>query len=132
MLFRSNLMKERLKQNICGLDDYADLSEVRDISTYQQQHIGDALGYACRFWTKHLVEIPSSGCDSEEVHKAIDEFFTKHLLFWIEVLVVMGCLDVSVHALNDIRQWYTLVSCKQFICESLCLYLIRQAQCASG
>ena len=111
-----NLMKERLKQNICGLDDYADLSEVRDISTYQQQHIGDALGYACRFWTKHLVEIPSSGCDSEEVHKAIDEFFTKHLLFWIEVLVVMGCLDVSVHALNDIRQWYTLVSCKQFIC----------------
>ena len=127
-----NLMKERLRQNICGLDDYAILSEVRDISTYKKEHIGDALGYACRFWTKHLVEIPSSGHDFEEVHKAIDEFFTTHLLFWIEVLVVMGCLDVSVHALNDIQQWYTFVSCEQFICQILYLYLIRQAQSAGG
>ena len=110
-----NLMKKRLKQNICSLDDYAVLSEVRDISTCQKEHIGDALGYACRFWTKHLMEIPSSGHDFEEVYKAIDEFFTIRLLFWIEALVVMGSLDVSVHALNNIQQWYTLVGCGQFI-----------------
>ena len=110
-----NLMRERLKQNICGLDDCAVLSEVRDISTCQQEHIGDALGYACRFWTKHLVEIPGSGLDFEEVHKAIDEFFTTHLLFWIEVLVIMGSLDTGVYALNDIQQWYTLVGCEQFV-----------------
>ena len=105
-----SLMKERLKRNMCNLDDYAIPSKIRDISNCRKEHIGDALEYACRFWTKHLVEIHNSSYDCEEVHKAIDEFFTTHLLFWIEVLVVMGSLDVSVYALNDIKQWYTSVS----------------------
>ena len=51
-----------------------------------------------------------SGPDIEVVQKAIDEFFTKNLLFWIEVLSLMGNLDVCVHALNNIQQWYILVS----------------------
>jgi len=55
--------------------------------------------------------IPGSGPDVEEVWEAINEFFTKHLLFWIEVLSLMGNLDVCVYALNNIQQWYTLVSC---------------------
>jgi hypothetical protein len=63
------------------------------------------------FWTKHLARIPGSGPDVEEVQKAIDKFFTTHLLFWIEVLSLMGNLDVGVYALNDIQQWYMLVSC---------------------
>ena len=109
------LMKERLKRNICNLDDYATLSKVKDISTCQKEHIGDALEYACQFWTKHLVEIPSSGQGVGEVHKAINEFFTTHLLFWIEVLVVMGRLGVSVYAINDIQQWYISVSYELFI-----------------
>ena len=53
---------------------------------------------------------PSSGCNAEESRKAIDEFFATHLLFWIEVLAVMGNLGVGVHAINDIRQWYISVS----------------------
>ena len=107
-----SLMKERLKKNICNLDNYALLSEVVDISGLKKEHIGAALGYACQFWTKHLVGVPSSGHNVEEVCKAVDEFFTKHLLFWIEVLVIMGNLDVGVYAINDVRQWYNSVSCK--------------------
>ena len=103
------LMGERLKRNICNLDDHAILSEVKDLPTCQKTHIGDALGYACRFWTRHLVEIPSSSHDVE-VSKAIDGFFTTNLLFWIEVLSLMGNLNIGVHALNDIQRWYMLVS----------------------
>jgi hypothetical protein len=69
-----DLMGERLKRNICDLDDRAVLSEVKDLPAYQKTYIGDALGYACQFWTRHLVEIPSgSSHDVEEVYKAIDE-----------------------------------------------------------
>jgi len=107
-----SLMKERLKKNICNLDKYTLLSEVGDISTCKKEHIGIALEYACRFWTKHLACIPSSGHNVEEVCKAVDEFFTKHLLFWIEVLVIVGHLNVSIYAINDVRQWYNSVSCK--------------------
>jgi len=104
------LMRERLKRNICNLDDYAVLNEVGDLSTYKKDHIGDALEYACHFWTKHLVEIPSSSLIVGEVQRAIDQFFTTHLLHWIEVLVLTRNLDAGVYAMNDIEKWYTLVS----------------------
>ena len=104
------LMGERLKRNICNLDDYAVLSEVKDLSTYKKDNIGDALEYACHFWTKHLVEIPSSSPFVEEVQRAIDQFFTTHFLWWIEVLVLTRNLYAGVYAMNDIEKWYTLVS----------------------
>ena len=119
-----NLMKKRLRRNICNLDDHAVLSRVKDISTHQKSHIGDALGYACCFWTRHLMKTPSSYYDPKGVKMAIDEFFTTYLLFWIEVLVIMGNLDASVHAIDDIQQWYISVSCKSFIFQSPYLQLI--------
>ena len=104
------LMKEKLKRNICNMDDYALLSEVGDLATLQKNCIGSALEYACHFWTKHLLEIPSSSSHVEGVQKAIDEFFMTSLLYWIEVLVLTRNLDLGVHAMNDIERWYTSVS----------------------
>jgi len=105
-----HLMGERLKRNICNLDGYAVLSEVTDLSTYKKVHIGEALEYACRFWSKHLLMVPSSGSHAGAVQKAIEEFFTRHLLYWIEVLALIGSLGVGVHTMNDVEQWYALVS----------------------
>ena len=112
------LMKKRLKRNICNLDDYAVLSGVEDLSGHRKLHIGGALEYACQFWTRHLVNTPSSGHNAEELRKTIDEFFIKYLLSWIEVLAIMRNLDVGVHAINDIRQWYISVSYKEFFSRS--------------
>ena len=111
-----NLMKERLKKNICGLDDYAVLSRVMDLSTCQKVNIGDSLEYACCFWTKHLLEVPGSNPHIGEVQKAIDEFFTIHLLHWIEVLVLTRNLGDGVCAINDIEKWCTSVSDAETIC----------------
>ena len=127
-----HLMEERLKRNICGLDDYADLSSVDDLSACRKEHIGDGLQYACQFWTKHLVQSPSSGPTVEKVQQAIEKFFTVHLLFWIEVLVIMENLDICVHSINDIQQWYTLVSSRDpvwYVCIHL---LFRGAIFANG
>ena len=103
-------MGERLKRNICGLDDFAVLSEVKDPSTRKKAYIGESLEYACKFWTKHLLEIPSDNPHVEEVQKAIDKFFTVNLLHWVEVLAITGNLGVGIYAMNDIQQWYNLVS----------------------
>ena len=104
------LMGERLKKNICNLDDYTILTEVKDISAYKKVYVGDALEYTCKFWTKHLLEIPSEALCIRDIHKAIDKFFTVHLLHWIEVLVITGNLIVGVHAMSDVERWYNLVS----------------------
>ena len=105
-----HLMEERLKRNICNLGDSAVLSDVDDLSACRKEHIGDALEYACKFWTKHLLKSPSSGPDARRMRKTIGKFFTTHLLFWIEVLSIMETLDVCVHSINDIEQWCILVS----------------------
>ena len=109
------LMGERLKRNICGLDDHAIPSEVKDISIHKKAHIGDALEYACKFWTKHLLEIPSKTSRVEEVYKAIDKLFTAHLLHWIEVLSITGNLNIGVYSMNDVEKWYSLVSAMVFL-----------------
>ena len=106
------LMGERLKRNICDLDDDTSLSEVKD----KKAHIGDGLEYACRFWTKHLLGTPSNTPHIEAVQQAIDKFFTVDLLCWIEVLAITGNLGIGVHSMNDIEQWCSLVSIMQFVC----------------
>ena len=106
------IMGERLKRNICNLDDHAILSEVKDISTQKKDYIGEALEYACQFWTRHLLDIPATSPCVQEVQGAIDQFFTRHLLNWIEVLALVGNLGAGIYALNDIEQWHTRVSVK--------------------
>ena len=105
------LMKEKLKKNVCRLDDYAILSEVEDLSDQRRDHIGDALEYACCFWTKHLLGTPSDSSGVGKVQEAIEMFSTTCVLSWIEVLSLVGRLGVGVYALNDIQQWFALVSC---------------------
>ena len=105
-----NLIKERLKKNICSLDDHAVLSEVKDLSVRQKDNIGDSLEYVCCFWTKHLLGIPSTSSHVEEVQKKIEEFFKMCLPYWIEVLALTGNLGVGVYSISDVEQWYTLVS----------------------
>ena len=120
------LMGERLKRNMCNLDDYTVLSEVKDLSVLRKAHIGDALEYACRFWTKHLLGTPSKTPLIEEVHNAIEKFFTVHLLHWIEVLAITGNLGIGVYSMNDIEQWCRLVSFMQFACQNLFSWTSRQ------
>jgi hypothetical protein len=121
LLLCLNVMRGRLKKNICHLDNHAVLSEVEDLSTHQKGHIGDALKYACCFWTKHLLGTPSSGSHVEEVQQAIDKFFTTCLPYWIEVLALTKNLGFGVYAINDVEQWCTSVSGVQAVCQGLYL-----------
>jgi len=105
-----NVMKGKLKRNICKLDDSAVLSNIEDLPALRATYIGNALEYACQFWTNHLAKISDISSGMEEVHKAIDDFFTTGFLFWVEVLILIRNLGIGVYALNDIEQWYTLVS----------------------
>jgi len=111
-----NLMGERLRRNICKLDDHTVLSEVKDLPVRQKEYIGDGLEYACRFWAKHLLKVPSNSSCVGEVQKAIEKFFTIHLLYWIEALALIGNLDAGIYAMNDVEQWCASVSAMQTVC----------------
>ena len=101
------------------MDDHAVLSKVEDLPTLRATHIGNTLEYACRFWTHHLAKIPSRSGGGEDVQKAIEDFFTTGFLFWVEVLILTGNLEISLHALHNIEQWYTLVSHIEILFKSM-------------
>ena len=125
------LMEEKLRKNICKLDGCPTLSEVKDLPARRETYIGSALEYACRFWTKHLAKIPGNGPHVKRVREAIDEFFTKRLLFWIEVLSLTRNLNIGVYALGDVDQWYLSVSCVWYL-KNACSCVHRQGTPASG
>ena len=104
------LMRKQLRRNICNLEDYAFLSDVKDLCLLRKTHIRSPLEYACCFWTKHLAKIPGNGPCSKQIQEEIDNFFTSCVLYWIEVLSTLGCLETAVYGINDIRKWYTSVS----------------------
>ena len=131
LLFCFGVMERGLKRNICELDDSADIREI-DLLTLRKTYISDALEYACRFWTSHLAKISTSGHGLEEVYEAIDKFFTSNFLFWVEVLVLTKNLDTGVYALNNVDQWYMLVSSVQNLCRILYLFIFRWEHPASG
>ena len=105
-----DLMRERLKKNICNLDYHAVLNEIKDLSAQCKDHIGDALKYACQFWTKHLLRIPGSISCIKEVEEKINQFFTTCLPYWIEVLALTGSLGIGIYAISDVEKWCTSVS----------------------
>jgi len=103
LLLCLKLMRERLKKNMCNLDDHAVLSEVEDLSARCRDCVGAALEYACCFWTKHLLKIPSINSCIKEVEREINQFFTMCLPYWIEVLALTGNLGMGVYAINDVE-----------------------------
>ena len=108
-----DLMRERLRKNICNLCDHAVLSEVEDPSACCKDHIGDAIKYACCSWATHLLRIPGSSSCIKEVKKGINQFFTICLPYWIEVLALTGNLGSGVYAINGVEQWCASVSTMQ-------------------
>ena len=118
------LMRVKLRRNICQLDDFIDLTEVKDLQERRNTYIGDALEYACQFWASHLAKSAVSNPGNDEVYKVVDEFFKTHFLFWVEVLGLMKNLDIGVHALNDVDQWYSMVSCVLSTWESFFVFMI--------
>ena len=118
LLLCLKIMNGGLKRNICQLDDFVNLKEVKDLPAQRATYIGDALKYACQFWATHLVESVSSGSDVEEVQKAIDGFFTTCFLFWLEALSLLEKLGVGAYILKNVDQWYMQVGHVWRMCES--------------
>ena len=106
------VMNRELERNICGLPDGVINSEVPDLKTKTEEHIGEALEYACRSWHKHLV-----GTIPAYVVPILQEFLEKMFLFWLEVLSVLGAAREAVDALEattrcewpDVRRTLLLV-----------------------
>ncbi|KIL56290.1 hypothetical protein M378DRAFT_39682, partial [Amanita muscaria Koide BX008] len=94
------IMDKGLKRNILGLGDPARFMSNEDglkddgITDKQiQEKIPQQLRYACVYWGNHL-EV--ANIEDEALMKGLEEFVDEHMLYWFEVLSLIGNLD-SAH-----------------------------------
>ena len=99
-------MNRELKRNICKLPDGAVNAEVVDLRKRTNEHIGQALEYACRSWHKHLV-----GAIPARITPILRRFLEEKFLFWLEVLSVLGAAKEAVHALEAAEKCEWLEVC---------------------
>ncbi|CAE6526050.1 unnamed protein product [Rhizoctonia solani] len=93
------VMQRDLRFNICKLETSHRLnSEVTDLKRRIDTHIGPALKYACTHWVDHVIAAPN-----QALVEAIKELFEgPQLMYWIEVLSLLGCIDIGVTGLSKL------------------------------
>ncbi|KAI9065760.1 WD40 repeat-like protein [Trametes sanguinea] len=94
------LMQHSLKHDICEVGpEHAHLlnHEIPDLAERITTHVPDALQYASQYWMRHLVRAEIG----EELLAALEQFCSTHLIHWLEILSLLGCVDGVVEALRS-------------------------------
>jgi hypothetical protein len=92
-----------LRFDICHIKDASLFNrEVSTLKTRLNEHISAALRYSCRCWPSHLLEHIRAAGSQAEVPLGLAEFCEEHLLHWIEVLSLMGNMNVVQRVMPDL------------------------------
>ncbi|KIL54672.1 hypothetical protein M378DRAFT_49252, partial [Amanita muscaria Koide BX008] len=104
------IMDKHLKRNILGLGDPArfmsneDGLEADGITDEQiQEKIPQQLQYACAYWVNHL-EV--ANMEDEALMNGLERFAYEHMLYWLEVLSLIGKLDSAHRAISMVMKLF--------------------------
>ncbi|KIM61397.1 hypothetical protein SCLCIDRAFT_59887, partial [Scleroderma citrinum Foug A] len=90
--------------NICGLENsYLLNSDVPGLAERIKANIPSHLSYSCLFWSKHLQE---TRFDPELAGFVKDILGSERILFWFEVLSLLGVLGNAASALFITARWF--------------------------
>jgi hypothetical protein len=96
------IMKTSLRFNICGLESsYLRNEDVPDLSLRIKKSVLPQLSYACRFWVNHVV---TAAYDQKLVNE-VKDFLYHRLLYWLEVLSVVGSINIASRMLRSLLEW---------------------------
>ncbi|TFK69880.1 hypothetical protein BDN72DRAFT_959197 [Pluteus cervinus] len=98
------VMNQQLKFNICELKSSCETnSEVKDLEERVKSHVSEELQYSARYWMYHMMK---SGEWSSNHDKALENLGSNNtLLYWIEVLSLLGCVRKTMLELTKVVQW---------------------------
>ena len=100
-------MSMQLRFNICKLEDSRLANaEIGDLPSRVTEYISDPLQYSCLHWLDHLCLPPADRDQCELVLGSLKKFFEgSYVLFWIEVLSIMGMVPIGVPRLRKLLSW---------------------------
>jgi hypothetical protein len=102
------IMQSSLHFNMCNLpSSYLFDSEVQGLDQSIKSNIVDvsALEYACRYWTSHLIQVPVDSKDSQPLRNRLLEFSREKILYWFEVMNVLGAKAECYAGVNAVMGW---------------------------
>jgi len=113
------MVSSELHFNMCDLKS----SSVKNanISTSDKSAISPLVSYSSQFWADHLVQTQRG----ENLMKAVEFVMYEKLLFWIEVMSILGKAHEVSAILKKALEWPGLSVCLEFIFYTITLKLAR-------
>ena len=112
------LMNQELEKNMCKLPDAITNNDVDDLWERPKQYISNSSQYACKSWHKHFVDLHIVPGHTPRITSILHQFLEEKLLFWLEVLSVLGTVRDAVDALEVAGKW--LEVCWVYILDIFC------------
>jgi hypothetical protein len=106
-----SIMQESLHFNMCNLpSSYVFDSEVPGLDACIQETVSPTLRYASRHWARHLVQGVPATNDADGLIYGLKGFLCDKMLFWIEVMNLIGAKFECSPSLKDVESWAERVS----------------------
>jgi hypothetical protein len=102
------VMTASLCFNICDLtSSYLFDSEVENLEQLVEENIlsNAGLEYACRYWTSHLVGVPTIGSDARDLQEKLHDFGLEKIIFWIEAMNLLSAKEACYDGLTIVIAW---------------------------
>ncbi|KIK17889.1 hypothetical protein PISMIDRAFT_211314, partial [Pisolithus microcarpus 441] len=97
------ILRDNLQFNICELESsYLANTEVSDLSERIDKKIPPHFSYSCQFWAQHLEK---TEFDLVLAGLVRDIVGSEKILFWMEILSLLGRVGKGVAALASVRRW---------------------------
>ena len=103
---------------MCKLPDAITNNDVDDLWERPKQYISNSSQYACKSWHKHFVDLHIVPGHTPRITSILHQFLEEKLLFWLEVLSVLGTVRDAVDALEVAGKW--LEVCWVYILDIFC------------
>ena len=111
-----SIMKSELLFNICELPSSFLLdSEIPDLGDRVRENIGEALRYSSQYWAQHLTRGTS---DDHEGRVRIHEFLRVRVLFWIEMMNLLGRSAQCAAILQRAHEWVSKVRIPRYVMDT--------------
>ena len=97
------IMRTTLRFNMCGLEtSYLANVDVDDLEQKVKDGISEPLQYSCLYWVTHLTAVNRAASSRH----LLDFFQSLLVLYWLEVLSLIGGLKKGLSALQDVSNLY--------------------------
>ncbi|KAJ7812995.1 hypothetical protein B0H14DRAFT_2855554 [Mycena olivaceomarginata] len=101
-----DIMLRHLKRDICGIKDDTVLnSEIPDLERRLRDCVSPALLYACQHWGEHLSQSADNTELQKELVERMSEFASTKLLYWVELLSLVGIFPLCISNLVAAFPW---------------------------